>query len=150
MSGFPSPPRTTTYKPALAVFAALGSAWVYVLVTLGALTTTINAGMVFPDWPLSNGSINPEGWLYDLAKFAEHSHRLSGVVMGLITLVITGWLWRWEERPWLRQLGVWATVIVVLQGLIGGKRVILNEVDVPFFNMSLGEILRIPHGILAQ
>jgi cytochrome c oxidase assembly protein subunit 15 len=150
MSGFPPSPRPTTYKPALAVFAALGSAWVYLLVTLGALTTTINAGMVFPDWPLSNGSINPEGWLYDLAKFAEHSHRLSGVVMGLITLGITCWLWWREERHWLRQLGVWALVIVVLQGLIGGKRVILNEVDVPFFSMSLGEMLRIPHGILAQ
>jgi heme a synthase len=34
---------------------------VFVLVLLGAFTTTIGAGMVFTDWPLSNGSINPEG-----------------------------------------------------------------------------------------
>ncbi len=140
----------TTYKPGLALFAAIGSAWVYLLVTLGAFTTSINAGMAFPDWPLSNGSINPDGWLSDISMFAEHSHRLTGMIMGFITMGIAAWLWRCEERPWLRQLGLWAVGIVVLQGLIGGKRVLLHEVDVPWFHMSLGEMLRIPHGILAQ
>ncbi len=36
---------TTTYKPELAMFAAIGSVWVCVLVTLGAFSTSINAGM---------------------------------------------------------------------------------------------------------
>ena len=78
--------RTVTHKPALAAFATAGSVWVFLLVTLGAFTTSINAGMAFPDWPLSNGSINPEGWLRDISMFAEHSHRLTGAVMGLITI----------------------------------------------------------------
>ena len=86
--------RTSAYQPGLAWFAALGSAWVFVLVTLGAFTTTIGAGMAFPDWPLSNGSINPHGWLTEIDKFAEHSHRLSGIVMGLITVPLAIWLWR--------------------------------------------------------
>lgn len=143
-------PRTPTHKPALAIFAGIGSVWVFVLVTLGAFTTSIGAGMAFPDWPLSNGSINPEGWLSDISMFAEHSHRLTGAMMGFITIGLVVWLWRREERPWLRRLGVWALGIVVLQGLIGGKRVTLNAIDVPWFHMSLGEMLRIPHGILAQ
>jgi heme a synthase len=142
--------RTSTHKPALALFAAAGSAWVFVLVTLGAFTTSIGAGMAFPDWPLSNGSINPEGWLTDISKFAEHSHRLTGMMMGVITIGIAIWLWRREERPWLRHLGLWALGIVVLQGIIGGQRVTLNAINVPGFHMSLGEMLRIPHGILAQ
>ncbi len=142
--------RTLTHKPALAVFAGVGSVWVFVLVTLGAFTTSIGAGMVFPDWPLSNGSINPEGWLNDISMFAEHSHRLTGMVMGFITIGLAFWLWRREERRWLRALGFWALGIVVLQGIIGGKRVTLNAIDVPWFHMSLGELLRIPHGILAQ
>jgi cytochrome c oxidase assembly protein subunit 15 len=50
----------------------------------------------------------------------------------------------------VRQLGLWALGIVILQGIIGGQRVILNAIDVPWFHMSLGEMLRIPHGILAQ
>lgn len=138
------------YKPALARFAAVGSAWVFVLVTLGAFTTSIGAGMAFPDWPLSNGSINPEGWLQDISMFAEHSHRLTGTVMGLITIGLTLWLARSEERAWLRHLGWWALAIVIIQGVIGGTRVLLDAVDVPWFHMSLGQMLRIPHGVLAQ
>lgn len=142
--------RTSTYQPALAWFATLGSVWVFVLVTLGAFTTSIGAGMAFPDWPLSNGSVNPEGWLTDLAMFAEHSHRLSGATMGLITIGLAVWLHRSEERAWLRCLGWWALAIVIVQGLIGGKRVLFDSLAVPGFEMTLGQMLRIPHGVLAQ
>lgn len=142
--------RTSQYQPALAWFAALGSAWVFVLVTLGAFTTSIGAGMAFADWPLSNGSVNPAGWLTDLAMFAEHSHRLTGSLMGLITIALAVWLWRAEARGWLRRLGWWALGVVILQGVIGGKRVLLDGLAVPGFDMTLGQMLRIPHGILAQ
>lgn len=142
--------RTPTYQPGLAWFAALGSAWVFVLVALGAFTTTIGAGMAFADWPLSNGSINPHGWLEEIDKFAEHSHRLSGTMMGLITLILAGWLHRREERAWLRRLGWWALSIVVVQGLFGGTRVLFDRVQVPGFDMSFGQMLRIPHGVLAH
>ena len=142
--------RTSQYQPALAWFAALGSAWVFVLVTLGAFTTSIGAGMAFADWPLSNGSMNPTGWLNDISMFAEHSHRLSGTTMGLITITLALWLWRREERAWLRSLGWWALGVVIVQGLIGGQRVKLDALPVPGFAMTLGQMLRIPHGILAQ
>src|SRR3954463_2226077 len=100
--------RTAAYKPGLAWFAALGSAWVFVLVALGAFTTTIGAGMAFPDWPLSNGSLNPHGWLSDIAMFAEHSHRLSAGVMSTVTIILAVWLWFTEQRAWLRRLALWA------------------------------------------
>ena len=67
MPGLFRPARTFAYQPALAWFAAFGAAWVFVLVMLGAFTTSIGAGMVFPDWPLSNGTLNPAGWLQNLA-----------------------------------------------------------------------------------
>jgi cytochrome c oxidase assembly protein subunit 15 len=142
--------RTSTYKPGLAWFALIGSAWVFVLVTLGAFTTSIGAGMAFPDWPLSNGSVNPDGWLTDIAMFAEHSHRLSGTLMGFITIGLAVWLHLKEDRAWLRKLGWWALFIVIIQGIIGGKRVLLDSLNVPGFDMTLGQMLRIPHGILAQ
>jgi heme a synthase len=144
------PQTRSTYQAGLAWFAAIGGAWVFVLVTLGAFTTTIGAGMAFTDWPLSNGSVNPHGWLEDIAMFAEHSHRLSGTMMGLITLTTALWLWKREPRSWLRNLGWSALAIVIIQGLLGGTRVLLDAVAVPGFEMSLGEMLRIPHGILAQ
>jgi len=143
-------PRTATYKPGLAWFAAIGSAWVFVLVALGAFTTTIGAGMAFADWPLSNGSVNPHGWLTEIDKFAEHSHRLSGTLMGLITIILAVWLHRSEARAWLRRLGWWSLAIVIVQGVIGGTRVTLDHIGVPGFDMSLGQMLRIPHGMLAQ
>jgi cytochrome c oxidase assembly protein subunit 15 len=123
---------------------------VFVLVALGAFTTTIGAGMAFADWPLSNGSINPHGWLEEIDKFAEHSHRLSGTMMGLITIVLAAWLHRREARAWLRRLGWWALAIVIFQGLLGGTRVLCDQLHVPGFAMSLGQMLRIPHGVLAQ
>ncbi len=145
-SAFPAP----RYRPALARFAAAGSAWVFVLVMLGAFTTTIGAGMAFADWPLSNGSLNPHGWLSDVAMFAEHSHRLSGTVMGIVTLALAFWLQRVESRPWLRKMGWAAVVLVVVQGVIGGERVRLDAWHAGGLTMSVGQILRVPHGIIAQ
>ncbi len=143
-------PASPTYQPGLAWFAALGSAWVFVLVVLGAFTTSIGAGMAFPDWPLSNGSINPKGWLTDLAMFAEHSHRLSGATMGLLTIGLAVWLQLRETRRWLRWLGWAALLIVIIQGVIGGQRVRLDAWHLGGMEMSVGQLLRIPHGILAQ
>lgn len=142
--------RNSSYKPALSWFAALGAAWVFGVVTLGAFTTSIQAGMAFPDWPLSNGSINPDGWLTEIDKFAEHSHRLFGMVMGFLAIGLVAWLHLREERGWLRKLGWLALSIVIVQGVLGGKRVLLDSIAVPGFEMSLGQMLRIPHGILAQ
>ena len=147
----PSPSsRPLVYRPALAAFAALGCAWVFVLVTLGAFTTSINAGMAFPDWPLSNGSLNPSGWLANLSMFAEHSHRLSATTMGILTIALAAWVKLSDGRAWLGRLGLWAVGMVVLQGLLGGARVLLDPVHVSGFEMTLGRMLRIPHGIIAQ
>ncbi len=142
--------RTSEYKPALAWFAALSAIWVFGVVTLGAFTTSIDAGMAFPDWPLSNGSINPDGWLSEIDKFAEHSHRLFGTVMGLLAIGLVVWLQARESRAWLRRLAWFALAIVIVQGVLGGKRVLLDTIAVPGFEMSLGQMLRIPHGILAH
>jgi cytochrome c oxidase assembly protein subunit 15 len=142
--------RTSVHKPKLAVFATLGGMWVFVLLALGAFTTTIGAGMAFADWPLSNGSVNPDGWLTDIAMFAEHSHRLSGTTMGLIAIGLAVSLHRTESRAWLRALGWAGLVIVIIQGLIGGSRVKLDALHIAGFDMTLGQMLRIPHGILAQ
>ena len=51
--------------------------WAVLVLQAGGFTTSIQAGMAFLDWPLSNGSVNPPGWLTEIDKFAEHSHRLA-------------------------------------------------------------------------
>jgi heme a synthase len=142
--------RSADYKPKLAIFAALATAWVFVILTLGAFTTSINAGMAFPDWPLSNGSLNPKGWLGDLDMFAEHSHRLSAGAMTLLTLVLGIWLWRREARAWLRSFGLFAFVLVVSQALVGGLRVLLDSRQVAMIDTSLGRLFAMLHACLAQ
>jgi cytochrome c oxidase assembly protein subunit 15 len=150
MDAVPNSHRTAAYKPALAWFAALGTAWVFVLVALGAFTTTIGAGMAFPDWPLSNGSVNPHGWLTEIDKFAEHSHRLSATMMGIITIIIAVWLWRTESRGWLRRLAWFAVGLVILQGVVGGLRVLCDHMQIEMVDTSLGRLFAMLHACLAQ
>ncbi|MBS0664059.1 MAG: COX15/CtaA family protein [Verrucomicrobia bacterium] len=142
--------RTAAHKPVLALFAALGSAWVFVLVLLGAFTTTIGAGMVFADWPLSNGSLNPHGWLQNVAMFAEHSHRLSAAVMSTVTIVLAVWLWQTESRAWLRKLAYFAVGLVLVQALVGGLRVLLDHLQVAMIDTSVGRLFAMLHAVLAQ
>ncbi len=150
MPSEPSLRRTAGHKPALAAFSAAAAAWVFVLVALGAFTTTIGAGMAFPDWPLSNGSLNPSGWLTNLAMFAEHSHRLSAMTMGLLTAALAAWLWLAESRAWLRRLSYYALGLVVAQGVVGGLRVLFNRVQVEALATSLGRLFAMLHACLAQ
>ncbi len=143
-------PRTTRPKPALAAFAVLAAAWAFVPVILGAFTTSIGAGMAFPDWPLSNGSLNPHGWLTNLAMFAEHSHRLSVGVLTALTVALAVWLWRAEARAWLRKLGLFALALVLLQAVVGGLRVKLDSRHIAMIDTSVGRLFAMLHACLAQ
>lgn len=138
------------YRPALAWLSAAGAVWVFVLVLLGAFTTSIGAGMVFQDWPLSNGSLDPSGWLSNLAMFAEHAHRLSVGIMCVITLCLAFIVGRNEERRWLRRLGWYAVALLVVQAVVGGLRVLLNPVEVQSVDTSLGQLFAMLHACLAQ
>ena len=150
MPGLLRTARTAAYQPALAWFAAFGAAWVFVLVMLGAFTTSIGAGMVFQDWPLSNGTLNPAGWLQNLAMFAEHSHRLSAGVMSTITLLLAAVLWRNEARGWLRRLAWFSVALVLLQAVVGGLRVLLDHQPVALIDTSVGRLFAMLHAGLAQ
>ncbi|NBD38308.1 MAG: cytochrome oxidase assembly protein [Verrucomicrobia bacterium] len=131
--------RTSTPKRWLAGYCFLTLAATLVLLYAGGFTTTIGAGMVFPDWPLSNGSLNPPGWTTDQAMLAEHGHRLLGAVVGTLCIVLCLWMWRREERRWLRRLSYAALALVIFQGLLGGARVL-------FVSLNLAKV----HGITAQ
>ena len=113
----------------------------FLLILAGGLVTNTGAGLAVPDWPTTFGY---NMFLYPWSKmvggiFYEHSHRLIGSVVGLLTLTLTLVLWAVEPRRWLRWLGATALFAVIIQGVVGGLRVIL-----------LQETLAIVHGALAQ
>jgi cytochrome c oxidase assembly protein subunit 15 len=127
MAAAPPSGRTPAYKPGLALFAAATLAWSFVPIVMGAFTTTIGAGMVFLDWPLSNGSLNPRGWLHHIQMFAEHSHRLTAGLESALTLALGLWLHLAEARAWLRRLGWCAVALIFAQALLGGLRVLFDS-----------------------
>lgn len=146
----PSPRRAPAYRPGLAWFAAIAFFWIFFIIYKGALTTSIGAGMVFPDWPLSNGSLNPAGWMQDQDMRAEHGHRLSAMAMGLLCIVLAVWLHRAEPRAWLRKTGWFVLGLVVFQGVVGGLRVLLEKHHVAMIDTSVGRLFAMAHACLAQ
>jgi cytochrome c oxidase assembly protein subunit 15 len=59
--------------------------------------------------------------------FYEHSHRLVASGVGLLTIILAVSLWLNEQRRWVCWLGTVALVLVVVQGVIGGLRVVFIE-----------------------
>ena len=111
----------------------------FVLILFGGLVTNTGSALAVPDWPTTFGY---NMFLYPWSQmvggiFYEHSHRLLGSLVGLLTLALAALLWREGGR--LRTLGLVAVVAVILQGVLGGLRVVL-----------LKETLAIFHGSLAQ
>lgn len=102
------------------------------LIWMGGLVTTYGAGMAVPDWPNTYGYnlfLYPwESWWSVWDVFLEHSHRLVGAMVGLITIGLAWLLWRREGRRWMGWLGLAAVAGVSFQGLLGGLRVIDDEV----------------------
>ncbi|HEY6364687.1 MAG TPA: COX15/CtaA family protein, partial [Candidatus Binatia bacterium] len=99
------------------------------LLFIGGLVTSKGAGLAVPDWPTTFGY---NMFLYPWSKmvgniFYEHSHRLVASGVGLLTIALTLAFWLQERRRWLRRLGVAALLLVILQGVIGGLRVVLLE-----------------------
>lgn len=121
--------RTAAWKPCLYSFIWISLAAILILLFAGGFTTSIRAGMAFLDWPLSNGSLNPAGWLDDTDQFAEHSHRLLGMQIGILSLILMAWVWLREERPFVRKLAIAIVGLVILQGFLGGLRVLLDPLN---------------------
>lgn len=59
--------------------------------------------------------------------FYEHSHRLFGSLVGFLTTFLAALLWLGESRRWLRWLGIVALGAVIMQGILGGLRVVLLQ-----------------------
>jgi heme a synthase len=111
------------------------------LLFVGGLVTSKGAGLAVPDWPTTFGY---NMFLYPWSKmvgaiFYEHSHRLAASAVGLLTVALALVFWFREQRSWLRWLGVTALLLVILQGIIGGLRVVLLE-----------NVLAMVHAALAQ
>ena len=139
-------------SPGLALFAKLVVAMTFLLIFVGGHTTTAGAGMAFPDWPLSNGSLNPTGWLTNFFMFLEHSHRLTAGLVATMVAVMFAWvLWKRESLvQGALPLAGFALVGVLAQALLGGLRVILDPQGVAATTSATATTFRVLHGCVAQ
>ena len=101
-------------------YAILVACATFFLIIAGALVTSHDAGLATPDWPLSNGQVFPK-MVGNL--FWEHGHRMVATTVGMLTIGLTFYIFRKEERDWVRKLGVFALLAVIAQGLLGGLTV---------------------------
>lgn len=111
---------TLAYHAGLHRFAVFTAFCTLLLLMAGGLVTSNDAGLSVPDWPLSYGSLMPPmvGGI-----FYEHGHRMIATFVGMLTIGLAVWLWRKDERPWLRRLGWFALAMVIAQGVLGGLTV---------------------------
>jgi cytochrome c oxidase assembly protein subunit 15 len=108
------------------------------LVVAGASVTSNDAGLSVPDWPLSYGKVMPP---MTGGIFYEHGHRMVASTVGFLTIILAFWLWRADNRPWMRKLGFAALGMVILQGVLGGLTVIfLLPKAISIFHACLAEL----------
>jgi len=97
------------------------------LIVAGGLVTSTESGLSVPDWPSSYGwsmfTFPVSKWVGGI-RF-EHTHRLIASAVGLLTVVLSIGLARWEPRAWVRKLGYAALGAVIAQGVLGGLTVLL-------------------------
>ena len=138
-------------------FTTVASALVFLMLVTGGLVTGLEAGLAVPDWPNSYGH---NMLLYPLSEmissensgvFFEHAHRLTGMFVGLTSLVLLVCVLRWSQGMKARVMVIVIFLLVCVQGLLGGLRVtgsltMSQDPSILAPNIWLGVV----HGVLAQ
>ncbi len=121
--------------------ALITAAATFPLIFMGGLVTSHGAGMSVPDWPNSWGynmfTFPPSKWVGGI--LFEHTHRLAGAFVGLLSIALAVVAWASDRRRWVRWTATAVLLAVCVQGTIGGLRVVLSQRD-----------LAIVHGCAAQ
>lgn len=116
----PSARVVATTGRGLRIYSKIVAFSVFLLIFKGALVTSNDAGLSVPDWPTSYGHnmflFPPEKWIGTI--FYEHVHRLLASAVGILTVILTVWIFWIDSRRWVRRLGVAALVTVILQGFL--------------------------------
>ena len=128
------------------------------LICMGGLVTTLHAGMSVPDWPNSYGYnmflFPPSHWVGGI--FYEHTHRLMGTVVGMLSIALVIWSWRAQIVAALRSvfptftnwrppverhryLSLVILAAVLFQGVLGGLRVVLVNLDLAIVHACVAQ-----------
>jgi heme a synthase len=112
-----TPARARVHSPWPHRFALVTAASTLLLIFVGGLVTNTGAGLAVPDWPTTFGY---NMFLYPWSQmvggiFYEHSHRLIGSIVGLLTIVLATLLWVKEPARVPRSAG---SELALIHGLL--------------------------------
>jgi protoheme IX farnesyltransferase len=105
----------------LAAFTALAT---FALLLFGSQVTATDSALVFPDWPLMDGSLLPA---LTEATSAHVLHRWVAAIVGVVVVAVAVIAWRTQrERPTLVRITVVAAVLYAIQVVVGGLQVLTS------------------------
>ena len=125
----------------LTCFAWFTAIATLLLICSGGMVTSKGVGLAVPDWPTTFGY---NMFMFPVSQWVggvlfEHSHRLGGSFVGTLTIILAAWLW-WADSPrWLRNLGFVALAAVIVQGILGGLRVVMLKDEIGIFHACLAQ-----------
>ena len=110
------------------LLASFAAAATFAVLLFGANVTARDAGLIFPDWPLMNGSIAPsapEGRADLLDLYGAHAlHRYVAAAVLLILAAVTWVAWRARDaQPRLARLAVLILAIYLVQVVVGALQI---------------------------
>ena len=122
-------------------FALFTTIATLLLICSGGMVTSKGVGLAVPDWPTTFGY---NMFLFPVSKWVggilfEHTHRLIASTVGFMTIVLAVWIWRGDDRKWLRNLGFASLGAVIVQGILGGLRVTLLKDEIGIFHACLAQ-----------
>ena len=120
--------KQISYSPWLHRIALFTAGATFLLIVIGGIVTSTESGLAVPDWPNTFGY---NMFLYPLSEMVggilyEHSHRLMGSIVGLLTIALFIMLILKDSRRWIKWLGLVAFIAVSVQRALGGLRVLLD------------------------
>src|SRR6201985_3062363 len=132
------PDRGSVWLHRFAWFTSIATLF---LICSGGMVTSKGVGLAVPDWPTTfvcNMFLFPVSkWVGGI--FFEHTHRLIASTVGFLTIILAIWLWRSDDRAWVRRLRGVALGAVVLQGILGGLRVTMLKDQIGIFHACLAQ-----------
>jgi heme o synthase len=122
------------------LLAAFTTAITFALLLFGSQVTATSSALVFPDWPLMDGSFFPA--VTDVTA-AHVLHRWVAAFVALIVATLAVVAWRTQrDHPTLVRLAVGAAVLFAIQVVIGGAQVMTRLAEwTQTLHLALGAVI---------
>ncbi|MBK7874368.1 MAG: COX15/CtaA family protein [Planctomycetes bacterium] len=127
------------------------------LVFFGGSVTSLDAGLAIDGWwvvdPGKGDFFLPlyplDRWVHSLGAFVEHTHRLFGMLVGLLAIATVVATFLREKRGTPRAFALAGLLAVIGQGALGGYRVLEKSTDLAFLHGSIGQAVFVLLGATA-